>query len=210
MSARAKRAKSTATLIEFFDQVYLPERDLLPESWRQLRMSLEAFEEFAARLTIDKLHHAQLNRWPDENPRGRSPKDGQAPRGRRASRLGVCLSCRRDRERPDRLRIRLVKVPRRIPDAWSLDKLRTLYDAADGLCRYMPNSVKHGDQLRAVINVGSYNDLCAADLMTLCRADLSPNGRPVEQQKKRGAHVLVVIPQFVIDEINRTYPPEVE
>src|SRR5690606_26669516 len=93
---------------------------------------------------------------------------------------------------------------------WTLDELRAMYDAAGTFRRYLPNGVQQGALLRAMINVGFHTALRAGDLMTLRRVDLSPKGRPVGQAKKRGAQVVVSVPEYVIGEINRTYPDEVE
>src|SRR5690606_2400623 len=103
-----------------------------------------------------------------------------------------------------------IRCPRRIPEAWSLEELGRMYESAGTFDRYLPNGVQQSALLRAVLCVGYYSALRRSDLLVIQRAQLSPVGQPIPQHKKRGTEVLVAIPPDVNQEIDETYPRQIE
>lgn len=197
------------TLHTFLD-IYIDERALRPESERQLRMSVGKFIDYAGDLPIDSLSHAQLNAWQRDNPAGWSPK---TMKRRMADVLAVWTYAYRvgvTENLPDRQRVRPVRVPAKIPESWTIAELQTMLAACERYESYLPNGVRKAVLLKTVVCVGFYTALRAADLFCLHRKDLSVSGVPVQQQKKRGDDVLVVVPEWVIEMLNEHYPADVE
>lgn len=195
---------------QFFETIYTNERTLKPESSRQLRMSLDLFEQFAGPRQLDTLSHELLNSWVITNPRGWSPK---TMRRRMADVLTVwsyAYAVSATDNKPNTYRMRRVKVAKRCPKAWTLDQLAAICAAADQFRRYLPNGVRVGSLVQSVVYVGFYSALRAADLQRLLRVEMSPTGQFVGQDKRHGNEVLVVIPQWVIDHVDHHYPPEIE
>ena len=196
-------------LSEFLRDVYVPEHDLLPGSVRQLRMSIAAFSELVGDLSIDSVSHAHLNQMASENRRSWKPR---TLKRRILDVLAVWTYAYRigmTDNRPDRLRIRCIRVPRREPQAWTLDELKRMYDAAGQFRRFLHNGVREGSLLRSTLLVGFHSALRAADLMRILRSELAPIGCAVPQQKKRGAEVIVRVPSEVIDYVDSEYPDDV-
>lgn len=197
-------------LLDILWRHYVPEHDLMPGSVEQLDLSCRLFVEFAGDVDLDEMSHELLNRWAATNPRSWAPKTMRRRLGDILAvwsygyRIGVTNNA------PDRQRIRSVRVPRRLPEAWSLDELRNIYEAAGRFIRYLPNGVQQRSLLRGVLNIGYYSALRRGDLMKIKRVQLSANGQAIAQQKKRGSEILVVVPRHAIEEIDATYPPEVE
>lgn len=197
-------------ILKFFRTVYVRERALMPESERQLSMSLRLFEQQLGPIDLDCLSHEHLNRWQRENPRGWSPK---TMKRRVLDVLAVwtyAYVIGATENQPNRLRVRPVRVPTRIPNAWTMQDLQTMLTACEQFTTYLPNGVQRGMLLRATILVGFYSALRATDLFTLRRDQLSADGSPVPQHKKHGSQVLCIIPDWVIDEIDARYPADVE
>jgi integrase len=197
-------------LLDFLWRHYVPEHDLMPGSVEQLDLSCRLFAEFNGDVDLDALSHELLNRWAAANPRAWAPS---TMRRRLADLLAVWSYAYRigvTDNAPDRQRLRSIRCPRRLPEAWSLSELRQIYDAAGQFVTYLPNGVQRCALLRAVLNVGYYSALRRGDLTVIKRAQLSANGQAIPQHKKRGSEVLVCVPQHVIDEIDASYPASVE
>lgn len=195
------------TLGDFTESVYLRERALRPNSARQIRMSVQLFAEFIGKdISIAELDHHLLNDWAENNPREWAPK---TMKRRVADVLAVwtyAYAIGETENQPNRLRIRHIRIPRQLPVAWTIDDLQAMLDASNRFDRYLHNGVPQFALLRAMINVGFYSALRASDLMRVRRHELSSSGLGVAQEKKHGSEVFVVIPQWVIDEIDETYP----
>lgn len=190
---------------------YVSERGLTAESERQLRMSVNAFIRFLERsdISLSDLSHSLLNAWQDANPEGWAPKTMHR---RINDVLGVwsyAYAIEETENEPKRLRIRFPRIPHRIPDAWTLDELRTMLDACGTYDECLPNGIYKSDVLRATIYCGFYTALRPSDLLSLERSSLRPNGSPICQAKKHGSQLLVTVPPWLIDFLNDHYPPAV-
>lgn len=180
----------------------------MPQSKRQLEMSVRLFCAQTGVYRLDALTHTLLNTWIDTNPRGWSPKTMRRRVGDVLSVWTYAYRIGATENSPQRLRVKSVRVPRRLPRAWSMDELQAMLAVARQFRLYLPNGVRRCDLLRAMILVGFYSALRPADLRTIRRDQLSPAGVPVSQAKKYGCEVLVRIPAWVIEEIDAGYPPD--
>jgi integrase len=197
-------------LSEFFEKIYIEERSLKSESERQLRMSIQLFNEFAGNIDLEEMSHKTLNRWTLENPRNWSPK---TMRRRVADIISVwtyAYATETTNNRPDTIRIRRVRLPHRYPRAWTVADLSRICTAAESFKTFLPNGVRIGSFLRTVVYVGFYSALRVNDLYHFRRDQMSPLGQFVAQEKKHDSEVLVSIPQWVIDFVNTEYPSEIE
>lgn len=197
------------TLLTFLDDVYLVEREIRDSSAKQLRMSVRLFvEQVGTDPEIDDLSHHQFNAWAKANPRKWHPC---TMKRRISDVIGVwtyAYSTEETENRPNRLRVRKPRVPRTIPEAWTLEDLESMLASCDTFDQVMSNGIVRGDLLRAVVLVGYHTALRPADLRRLHRSQLLASGKPIPMEKRGGDQVLASTPDYVIDFINSTYGDE--
>lgn len=195
---------------EFFEDVYSSERNLRSESIRQLAMSVRIFVDFIGRNPhLDELNHKSLNDWVSENPRNWSAKTLKRRVCDILSIWSYAYSIEATENKPNRMRIRKPRSPRKIPDAWTLEQLKSMMMAAESFGTYMPNGVRKSDLLKSIILVGYHTVLRPSDVARLLRSQLVPDGEPVPMEKRLGDEVLVRTPNYVVEFIDRQYPKDV-
>ena len=190
----------------FFETIYLDERDLAQQSARQLRLSLNHFIRFCGyEVLIDRLDHSHLNRWC-------SSISHLSPRTiKRRLQDVLCVwdyaySVGVTENAPNRKRVRSVRISKRLPEAWTLEQLRSMTNSAATFTDVLPNGVIRGNALTAAICTGFYSALRASDLMRLSRCQVASGVGAVQQAKRRGDEVLVRLPEWFIAWINEAYP----
>lgn len=197
------------TLLQFLEDVYLAEREIRDSSAFQLRMSVRLFvEHVGSDPEVDDLSHQLFNQWTKSNPRGWHPC---TMKRRISDVIGVwtyAYQVELTQNRPDRLRVRKPRVPRTIPEAWTLDELERMMDACDTFGQFMTNGIRRGDLLLGVILCGYYTGLRPADLRRLKRSQLLESGQPIPMEKRGGDEVLAATPSHVIAFIDSAYGDE--
>lgn len=194
---------------DFFESVYVVERDLSSESIRQLRMSLRFFIRLHGQVMLDELNHRHLNEWAIFHREGWAPK---TLKRRIADVLAVwnyAYEVEATQNRPDTRRIRSVRTPKRVPDAWTIGDLERMITSAVTFRDVLSNGAMRGDVLIAAICAGFYSALRADDLFRLLRVQLSESGSAVQQAKRRGDEVLVRIPDWFRAWIDSAYPANI-
>lgn len=201
-------------LREYLMDVYVRERTLAATTKRQYQITVNLFykfcEQFGLSTRLDELSHEHLNLWRDENPRQWAPKtmrrriDDIAGIWKHAYRTGVTDN------RPDVYRIGRVRVPKKIPVAWTTDELDSMLTALENepyFARYLINGVRRSSALKAVIYVGFYSALRPSDLLGLKLWQIKEHS--AVNQAKKNTEILISIPQWTVDFIQREYPSSV-
>jgi integrase len=96
----------------------------------------------------------------------------------------------RDHSEPP-LRVRRVRTPREPVEAFTLDELRSLLDAASKLTGYFPNGVKRADFWTVAIHSAYATGLRRGDLLMVKWADIGADGLLSVCQSKTGYPVTV-------------------
>lgn len=171
-------------------------------------MSAATLVEFVGRpLDLADLTEDLLNLWLRDNPRKWAPS---TLRRRRADILTVweyAVESGHTETEPRRRRVRRVRVPRRIPIAWSTEELARMIAAARTLRKYLPNGVRLGLLAEITIRVGYDTGLRCDDLLRLPRNCVNSSPTRISQEKKRGDQVLCRVRQSTMDLI-ATLPRE--
>lgn len=193
----------------FFENFYARERDLSPQSTRQLRMSLGFFTRLHGDIELDSLSHRHLNDWAILK---RDDWASKTLKRRVADVLAIwnyAYEIEFTNNKPDTRRVRSVRVAKRVPDAWTLEELERMIASALTFRALLPNGVARGDVLVAAVCSGFYSGLRASDLFRLTRDQLIESGTAVQQAKRRGDEVLVRIPDWFTKWLDQAYPSKV-
>ncbi len=194
------------SLREFFEDIYVRDRPLRPQSVRQLRMSINAVNKWHGRpALLSDLSDDFLNRWLVSMETKWAPKTIRRRRGdilsvwRHAVVRGVV-------EIPP-LWIRKIKVPQPVPEAWTLGELRMILMATKRLPRWFPNGIQQGQFWAAFVHTAYDTGLRQGDLLSLRRKQIAADGRlTIVQSKTLQGHVCRVRPD-TLAAIDAIFPP---
>jgi integrase len=161
---------------------------------------------------LDELCDDLFNRWVMHLQSRYRPKTAKT---RRANVLGVWqYAVDTDHVEPESEpgRVRIVKVPRPVPECWSMAELATLLEAtrAEQFDRHMRNGVHLGRLLFAFVNVCYDTALRTQDMFDLRTEQITDDGiLAVVQRKTQTGHVCRIRPATV-EAVRATYPPNRE
>jgi integrase len=154
------------SLADFFQGHYSLEKTLCELSVQTVSFSLSVFDRWhGSPVLLSELQDSLINRFVvDQTPR-LSPRTVKRQRDNvlavwryAADPHGLCEPPRR---------IRPVRIPRRIPDAWTLKELRRMIDAAKRAEGVYPCGIKIADYWELFIRAGYDTGLRLSDLMSL-------------------------------------------
>lgn len=199
----------TLTLAEYFAKVYCLERALKPESIRQVRMSIRAFDRWHGRAAhLEELADELVNQWILASGEQWAPK---TLRRRRCDIIGLWRYANETRHvttMPER--VRPVKVPKRVPQAWSRDEVRAILRACRLLTDYFPTGVQRGKFWSAFVRTGYDTALRLSDLLALKKSRIGEAGKLVVLQEKTQVEHVCRLRDTTIAAIADTYPPDRE
>jgi integrase len=197
-----------AILIDFVRR-YAIERGLSEPSAQQLRFVLNSFgKSLGRRPRLSDLVDEKVNAWVVQ-----MQENGLAPetvRGHRIALVGIWREAVYAElvDRPPG-RIRKVRIPQRLPTAWSqADLMRLLEAAGKTPGRFLFSGVRKAPFWRAWILVGYYSGLRRDDLLRLRFDDLRPDGKLFLVQHKTGTVVRCHLPPDAMEAIRATVPPK--
>jgi integrase len=193
----------------FLEKVYFLERTLAETSRSQLLHTVADFERWAGReATIADLNRQTFNEYILAMAERYSPKTAQ---GRRANLISIWWRAFHNdylNTRPERLRP--VKVPRKFPEAWTIDELNRIVKAADELPGYLDSGIKRSAFYRAILLTGYDTGLRRSDLLALRRDQISDDGRVTIVMEKTGLTHECHVRPATLAAIRATFPPERE
>lgn len=199
--------KGNTTLRAFLERHYLTEKTLAPHTQRQMRMAVCAFDKWAGREVRFYDLPDLLNEWIASTEATHKPKTLKNRRGYIVSLWSYAAECDRAAN-PPLYRIRKVKVPKPVPDAWTMPELKAMLDACRRLDGYLPNGISIAGFFRALILVGYETGLRRQDLLEIRLDALRPQVAIV-QQKTQDGHI-VPLSEPTIRAVLDTVPPRRE
>lgn len=170
---------------------YRLERDVGDKTVAYLRVTVRRFSEWLKRAaTLDDLEDDAVNRW-----LASLLDDGLARpsvKGHRGNLLSLWrCAFERDLVKLPPRRVRKIKCPRTLPEAWKLEQLQQLLAAAEkmpGCFRFVP--LAWSSYLRAIILTAWDSGLRLSDLLTLRFDQIGSDGALVVTQSKTGGPIL--------------------
>ena len=173
------------------------EREVTSEYMRQLGYAVRKFAAFLGREpTVDDLDRDTVNGWlAAEHASGSI--SARSRRNIRASLLCIWryVADEHDVDLPQR--IRKVKVPDKMPEAWTFAELEAVADAAKSLPGTLPNGLPRSRYFATLIWYIYETGLRRSDAMNFSVDDLK-NGRGVKVQSKTGdCHVYAVTAETI-------------
>lgn len=199
--------KGNMTLRAFLENYYLREKQLAPQTQRQMRMAVAAFDKWAGREVRFYELRELLNEWLRSTEGSHKPKTIKNRRGYIVSLWSYAAECGRASD-PPVTRIRKVRVPKPVPDAWTHAELAAMFDACTLTPNYFPNGIPVGPFLRALIMVGYDTGLRGQDLFLLRFDALQAQIRMVQQ--KTGWGHIAPLGEDTLEAIAETVPPRRE
>lgn len=166
---------------------YTLSHDLAPTSRQQLRLTIDRYERWLGRAgTVLDLEDDSCNRWLQSMQD--SGLSRTTVRGQRANLLTLwrwaCEECGHD---VWPRRVRKIRAPVPIPEAWSECQMRSLLtEAAKQHGRFKRSRVRRADYWRALILVAWDSALRLGDLLRLRFDQVGDDGCVVLQQSKTG------------------------
>ncbi len=197
------------SLMHFFRTVYSVERAFRLETARQYEMSLSMFDRWHGKpVMLEELSRDLVNHFLLDHGEGRAKK---TVKRRRADILAIWRYAAQvgELERGPQ-RIRPIKVPRHVPDAWTLHELGLLLAAAGGkrFDRYYDSGIHRGRFWEAFILTTYDTGLRRGDMLRLARHQINDKGQvTLVQGKTEMGHYCAVRPT-TLAAINRTFPPK--
>lgn len=173
---------------------YALSHDLAPATIEQLGFAVKALDKWLERSALlAELSDDLLNRW--ITARLAQGKSRRTVRGQRGAILTLWRAAHDDGlvENPPR-RVKIVKTPSLMPEAWWEYQLRALLTAADKAPGRFKCGLKRGPFLRAWILVGYYSLFRACDLRKLEWSSVGDDGTVLILQEKTGWPVLRHLP----------------
>jgi len=170
---------------------YRLERDVSDGTIAYIRVTVRRFSDWLKKpATLDDLEDDLVNRW-----LASLLDDGLARpsvKGHRGNLLSL-WRCAFERElvRLPPRRVRKIKCPRTLPEAWEIQQLQSLLTEAEkmpGCFRYVPLS--WAEYLRALILVAWDSGLRLGDLLTLRFDQVGTDGSLIVRQNKTGESIL--------------------
>ena len=196
------------TLMEFFHDYYIPERDLQHSSIVQVECTIRLFTRFLGHdATLDDFKDDLVNRFlvHTTDAAGQSKRTAK---GRRQNLLSLWRNAY-DREiiQVFPKRVRKIKVPRRIPDSWTHEELAQLIAGARKMKGFFRNGVRRRHYFEAFIRAAYDTGLRKSDLLRIKRNDVRPDGSFVILQQKTQDEIVCQFGPATLEAIEAMTPP---
>lgn len=196
------------TLLDFLDRVYLLERDLAASSEYQFRRSVCMLQEYAGReLTTHCLTADLLNAFIRDRLKVLAAKTVAKVRGDVLCLWRMAYEHSEHAEYPRR--VRKVKVPRKVPSAFSQEQLRAVVEAAALIGgAYEGGTIPRGLWWNAFLRTAFDTGLRRSDLLALRRAQIGAGGvLAVPIAKLNGSEHVCRVRPSTLAAIEATFPP---
>ncbi len=205
---RISRADATeGSLLWFLYSVYLIEKDLAAASAQQLEITAKAFGRwFGREVMLSELSSDPINKWLLSMIDTHAPKTIKRRRSDLLALWRYAFEVGHVDEAPRR--IRKIKVPYTIPDAWTLQEMRLLLEAVERRIIYFRNGVHAGRFWRAFILTAYDTGLRLSDLLAIRYDSVSRNGILTVVQQKTGHPQVCRVRPVTLEAIAETFPPE--
>ncbi len=162
-------------LLLFLRDVYEVERNIKPCTARRYDKSIRTFGEFVGHpVRLNELNDNLASRWVKWlGDGGARPKTVHGLRRdvltvwRRAAKMKLC--------QPPGDDIRQVKIPRPIPDAWSVEELSSIVNACQRISGFLSNGLPRSRYFRCLIEVTYETGLRRSDVLQLNVSDFNEN-----------------------------------
>lgn len=188
-----------------FVRAYSEARDIADGTADQLRYAVRALERYNGSPVGTRQLSAQLlNSWIAERIKA------NIARKTIAVQRGALLSLWKDAARqglaPPLAEVRLVRVPKTIPQAWLPCEFAALLANVETLTGAFPCGVPRKLLVRALALVGYYSGLRPSDLLALRSIDVLAECSLVVRQAKTGEPIKIAIPDDAMQAILATNP----
>jgi integrase len=195
-----------------FAEAYCSQRDLAKASICQIRWAVVAFEKFLCRAgVLGDLNADTIGEWIAARlSEGKSRKTVHQQRG---TLLQLWRQARRQKLLPPVEDVRIVKVPRPIPQAWFPDEFVRLLEACETITQrveFEHYSVPWRIVLRAFLLTSYYTGLRPQDVLALRSAEVNSKGTLVVRQQKTGEAIDITLPPDCLKAIAATRPEKRE
>lgn len=105
-------------------------------------------------------------------------------------------------------RVKKIKVPNSLPEAWSRSQVDTLLRASADLRGEFPGGIDRAKLVRALILTDWATGLRPCDLLALRRRDVAPDGSIAIVQQKTGWPILCRLTPEAMAAVEATFPPK--
>jgi len=193
-------------LIDYLTDVYFAERPSGQGHRQDMAHVVRTFSAWArSPITVAGLNPDQLNRFLAANEEKRSPKTLRNWRNEIVAIWRLAWE-RGDTATPPQ-HVRRIIVPETIPDAWTLDQLARMLNAADAAVGTYPTDIGIAAFWGEFIRLAYDTALRLADLLALRFDAIMPDGSVVTRQHKTGTSVHCRVSARTVQAIGRTLPP---
>lgn len=181
--------------LEYFDDVYVVERQLCDSSRLNVAISLRQFNQFANSPPIETITPILVSRWvmSMESSGKYAPRTIHGKRGDLLVVLRHAYETGAIETRPER--IRKVRVPMPQPDSWSAEQIAALIAAAEKFPGTLPNGTPRCDYFTALIRAAFDTGLRRSDLFLVTREQLSQSPIVLRQRKTGSIHAVELRPE---------------
>lgn len=198
-----------------FVGMYALSTDLQPCSVDQLRFAVLSLDRWAAcspewhggPVLLSDLADDFLNRWlTDLLASGMARKTVRNRRGNIVTLWRAAADALLVSSWPRR--VKTIKLPRTLPEAWSRSQVELLVQATEKLTGTFPGGLCRRATMRAIILADFATGLRPCDLLRLRQTDVSPDGCIAIIQHKTGWPVLCRLEREEMAAIAATFPPD--
>ena len=193
------RRAGPATLGEYVRQSYSLLRDVRPGSLRQLVISADLLERWAGGpVRLDQLNEQTVSAWLRDYSATVRPA---TVRAKKAAILALWRAAADEglAEDPVARRVRRVRVPERVVQAWTKEEVERLLKAAATLPRRHRCGLRRSAWWDLAIRVAWDTGLRWGDLVALRADALGPDGNGVVVQSKTGRAITVRLSQGTLE-----------
>lgn len=198
------RRSGPATVGEYARQSYSLLRDIRPGSLRQLVIAADLLERWAGGpVPLDQLDEQAVSAWLRDYANTVRPA---TVRAKKALILALWRAAADDglAQDPVARRVRRVRVPDRVVQAWTKEEVERLLAAAATLPRWHRCGLRRADWWDLAIRVAWDTGLRWGDLVRLRVDALGPDGTGVVVQSKTGRAITVRLSQGTLEALRAT------
>lgn len=186
-----------------FVEAYGLAHDVAPATIQQLKFAVAALDKWhGSPVAVEALADDLLNRW--INQRLADGKSRRTVKGQRGAILTLWRAALADSlTTTEPKRVKLVKTPTTLPEAWDTQQLCHLLATAEKAGGKFANGIKRAAYLRAWLLTGYYSGFRPCDMRLLQWSDIGTDGSCVRTQEKTGWPVLRHLPPDAIEALEQ-------
>lgn len=202
--------KEPVTVSQYVRQCYAREKPLAESTIEQLAITARVFERWAGRpVPVNELTDELVSSWVlDMEQSDRSPATVACQRKNLLALWRSAWETGDTETRPRR--VRKVRVPVTIPEAWTPAEVAQLVAATQTVNGYLPNGIRGFFWWRAFILISWDTGLRLGDVLTLRRDQVEEDGTFTLLQEKSGWPHICYLQQPTREALAETFPPERE